>query len=313
MFVPIAPRNLYLHATDSDTAIGELTTLLSDLQEAGLHTEVRAGYGQTLLIFVQVPRALLKKTVYRSRVKDWLFGVTKHYPGQLADSAVDGSFEAEDVLSVFHLVNWRKDLGGAGITPEYGSWANVTAIYPLHNVVVNGTLLRRLSKKLFLDAEDLDCIRDLWGSKVAFYFAFIQTYFIFLIFPCVAGGLAWMFLPKYSLGFALLIGIWCTIFLEYWKIQELDLAIRWNVRGVGSLKVNRPQYQYEKEVVDGTGRVQQYFPRWKQVVHQLAVVPFVLLSTLLLGVLITGLFAIEIFITETYDGPYQFYLVSLKT
>jgi hypothetical protein len=250
--------------------------------------------------------------VYRSRVKDWLFGVTKQYPGRMGHSAAEGSFEAEDVLSVFHLVNWRKDLGGAGITPEYGPWKNVTSIYPLHNVDVNRALLRRLSKKLFLDTEDLDCIRDLWGSKVAFYFAFIQTYFIFLIFPCLAGGFAWMFLPKYSLGFALIIGIWCTIFLEYWKIQELDLAIRWNVRGVGSLKANRPQYYFEKEIVDISGRVQYYFPKWKQIIRQLAVVPFVLLSTLLLGLLITVLFAIEIFITETYEGPYQFYLVRSK-
>jgi len=211
---------------------------------------------------------------------------------------------------MYHLVVWRKELGGAGITPGYAPWENVTSIFPLHNKTINGALLARLSKKFFLDHTDLDQIRNLWGAKVAFYFAFIQTYFRSLAFPCVAGVFAWAFLDKYSLTFAVLIGIWCTVFLEYWKIKQNDLAIRWNVRGVGELKVNRPQFRYEREVIDSVGRVRHIFPRWKRVVRQLVVVPFVLISTLLLGILITFVFAIETFIGEAYEGPYKFYLVS---
>lgn len=52
---------------DSETAVKELTTLLNDLEHAGLQTEVRAGYEQTLLIFVKAPRELLGNTVYKSR------------------------------------------------------------------------------------------------------------------------------------------------------------------------------------------------------------------------------------------------------
>jgi len=167
-----------------------------------------------------------------------------------------------------------------------------------------------LSKRLFLSSNDLDQIRDLWGSKVAFYFAFIQAYFLSLAFPCAAGVLAWAFLPKYSLVFALIIGIWCTVFLEYWKIREVDLSIRWQVQGVSNLKHNRPQFQYEKEVIDAAGRVRHYFPRWKRIVRQLAVVPFLLASTVLLVVFIGAIFAIETFIGEGYDGQYDYYLVS---
>jgi hypothetical protein len=161
-----------------------------------------------------------------------------------------------------------------------------------------------------LSPTDLDQIRNLWGAKVAFYFAFIQTYFRALAFPCFGGIFAWLFLPKYSLVYALFIGVWCTVFLEYWKIKQTDLAIRWNVRGVGDLKVNRPQFRYEKEIVDAAGRVRHHFPRWKRIVRQLVVIPFVLVSTLLLGILIAFVFTIETFISEAYDGPYKFYLVS---
>lgn len=54
-------------APDSETSVKELTTLLNELESAGLQTEVRAGYDQTLLIFVKAPRELLGNTVYKSR------------------------------------------------------------------------------------------------------------------------------------------------------------------------------------------------------------------------------------------------------
>ncbi|RYN36877.1 hypothetical protein AA0113_g9630 [Alternaria arborescens] len=298
---------------DADVAIAECKTLLHDLEAAGLNTEVRPGYDQTLLVFVQAPRDLLGNTVYKSRVKDWLYAITKNHPGGTAKTVVSAAFEAEDLLSMYHLVNWRKELGGAGITPGFPPWENVTSIFPLHNQGANRALLAHLSTRVFLEPADLDRIRDLWGAKVAFYFAFIQTYFRSLAFPCAAGIFAWAFLPKYSLFFALLIGVWCTVFLEYWKIKQTDLAIRWNTRGVGDLKVNRPQFRYEQEIIDSAGRVRHVFPRWKRIVRQLVVVPFVLISALFLGILIAFVFTIETFIGEAYEGPYKFYLEYLPT
>ena len=56
-----------LTGTDHDTAVKEIKTLLQDLEETGLHTEVRAGYEQTLLIFVRAPHELLGNWVYKSR------------------------------------------------------------------------------------------------------------------------------------------------------------------------------------------------------------------------------------------------------
>lgn len=209
-----------------------------------------------------------------------------------------------------HLVTWPKEQGGAAITPGFGKWENVTTVFPLHNPRRNRELLIHLSKRLFLTSNDLDWIRDIWGSKVAFYFAFIQAYFLSLAFPCVVGILAWAFLPKYSLVFALVIGMWCTAFLEYWKIREIDLSIRWNTRGVTKLKKSRPQYYWEKVEVDEAGRTRHVFPPWKRVVRQLAVVPFLVVSTAFLVLVIGGIFLLETLIGEGYDGAYDYYLVS---
>lgn len=67
-------------------------------------------------------------------------------------------------------------MGGAGITPGVGQWKNVKAIYPMHNDKVNQALLRGLSKKLLLGIEDLDKIRDLFGSKVCEFTAAVQLF-----------------------------------------------------------------------------------------------------------------------------------------
>ncbi|KAH8731791.1 calcium-activated chloride channel-domain-containing protein [Phaeosphaeriaceae sp. PMI808] len=297
----------------AETAISELTTLLKDLHSVGLNTEVRRGYPETLLVFVQAPREILGNAVYKSRVKDWLYGIIKNQPCGTTSSVVRADFEAEDVLSMHHLIHWSKELGGAGITPGTGQWTNVSSTFPLHNHRTNRVLLTHLSKRIFLTSGDLDQIRDLFGAKTAFYFAFIQTYFRSLMFPCALGVFSWAFLPKYSLLFASVIGIWCTVFLEYWKIKETDLALRWNVRGVSQLKLDRPQFQYEKTIIDAAGRVRHYFPRWKRVLRQLLVLPFLFVSLLFLGALIALVFVIETFISEAYEGPYKFYLEYLPT
>jgi anoctamin-10 len=51
----------------TETAVRELTALLADLHGTGLNTEVRRGYDQSILVFVQAPRELLGNSVYKSR------------------------------------------------------------------------------------------------------------------------------------------------------------------------------------------------------------------------------------------------------
>lgn len=299
--------------TDHDTAIKEFKTIVADLEETGFDVEVRAGYEQSLLVFAKAPRELLGNAVYKSRVRDWLYGITPNHPGGDKNTVVDGAYEAEDILSVYHIVNWSKDLGGAGITPGTGKWKNVKAIFPIHNSKVNQSLLKYLSRRFFLSNEDIDQIRNLHGSKVAFYFAFIQAYLLFLTFPAITGVIAWLWLPRYSLAYGILTSVWCTVFLEYWKIQEIDLSLRWNVKGIHHVKVNRPQFKYDYEYVDEGGRKHYHFPRWKKVVRQLLQIPFLIVAFLALGVTIIAVFTIEILISETYAGPYKDYLEYLPT
>ncbi|RYP51472.1 hypothetical protein DL768_003202 [Monosporascus sp. mg162] len=246
------------------------------------------------------------------RVKDYLYGITST-ASEASQGCVAGDFEAEDVLSMYHLVNWSKENGGAGITPGFGKWKNVKSIFPIHNEPVNKALLKHLSKRFYLNTEDLDRIRDLFGSKVAFYFAYMQAYLCFLSFSAATGALAWAFLPTYSLVYAIITLFGCTVFLEYWKIRQADLSMRWDVKGVGALKVNQPKFRYEKIIVDAAGRTKHYFPKWKSISRQLLQIPFFVAALLTLGAIITSVFAVEIVISEAYGGPYKWYLEYMPT
>ena len=100
-------------------------------------------------------------------------------------------------------------------------------------------------------------------------------------------------------------------FVEYWKHQELNLAIRWGVKGSSAIEEKRRDFKHEKEVKDPiTGETVQVFPSTKRLARQAVVIPFALLASLALGSLIATCFGIEIFLSEVYNGPGKSVLVS---
>jgi anoctamin-10 len=221
--------------------------------------------------------------------------------------------------------------GGAGITPKHGEWENVESIFPLHDVRLNKEWMTEWARKTFLSPQDLDSIRDNLGEKVgfvdvrgrlslltkrqiAYYFAFLQSYFSFLILLAAFGFSCWVLLGYFSPIYAIVNGLWCVVFVEWWKRQEADLAIRWGVRNVSAIQEKRRDFKHEKEIKDPvTGETVQWFPAKKRLQRQLLQVPFALLAAVALGALICTCFGIEIFISEIYNGPLKSILVFVPT
>lgn len=145
---------------------------------------------------------------------------------------------------------------------------------------------------------------------MGFYFAFLRSYFRFLIFPACFGASCWLLLGGFSIIYTVVITLWGVIFIEYWKLQEVDLSCRWQTKGVSVVKPKRRSFKPEREIRDeGTGEMIGVFSKRKRMVRQLLQVPFVLLASVALGVIIATCFAIEIFISEVYNGPFKSYLV----
>ncbi|KAI4202098.1 MAG: hypothetical protein LQ350_002765 [Teloschistes chrysophthalmus] len=303
--------------TTNVEARDKFAALMQALAGVGLATEVRNGDNCSLLVFVKVgSEKRFAQEVYRSRVKDWLNGVRAAEPARDTQKTLAGESltEAERFRITHHLITSPKEDGGAGIIPKEGQWKNVESIFPLHDHIFNKEWIKQWSTMTFLKAEDLDQIRDRFGEKIAYYFAFTQSYFQFLIFPAAFGFASWIILGSFSPIYALINGLWCVTFVEYWKRQEVDLGVRWGVKGVGGIQRKRKEFQHEKEVRDPvTGEMMHIFPATKRLSRQLLQAPFAILATLALGTLIATCFGIEIFLSEVYNGPGQSLLVFLPT
>ncbi|KAK4145912.1 calcium-activated chloride channel-domain-containing protein [Dichotomopilus funicola] len=319
-------------SSDSAEAEAAFSQLITALSAVGFATEVRPGRTPaSLLVFVKLASpALLQSQIYRARVQDWLFGVRPSAPAPSSNGNAGASHtqadmdryfaeeepvtEAERLRLAYELITRPKNEGGAGVTPRRGTWKFVESVFPLHDRAFNRDWISEWSRKYYLDEGDINLIRDRFGERVAFYFAFLQSYFLFLVFPAAFGFAAWLVLGPFSWVYAVVIALWSVVFFEHWKMKEVDLAVQWGVRGVGRIQLPRSQFKFEREGIDPvTGEVIKVYSPYKRLARQLLQIPFAAACVVILGSLIGGCFAVEIFINEVYNGPFKQYLAFLPT
>lgn len=291
--------------------------LIQALTDVGLATEVRNGDLGSLLIFVKLASAdLLGQQVYCGRLQDWLQGIRTSGPNSdlakvLEDEPVT---EAERLRLVYQLIIRPENDGGSGINQASSKWKYVNDVFPLHDQAFNKSWIQKWAKKWLLDEADLDDIRNKFGESVAFYFAFLRSYFILLTFPSAMGFAAWMLLGQFSSTYALGCGLWSVIFLEYWKKKEVDLAVQWGVRGVSAIQLPRPEFKWDYEAEDlVTGEPVKVYPSRKRIQTQLLQIPFAIACIVVLGGLVVVANSLEIFINQVYDGPGKQYLGFVPT
>ncbi|KAL9040616.1 MAG: hypothetical protein Q9214_004414 [Letrouitia sp. 1 TL-2023] len=143
--------------------------LMQALSHVGLTTEVRNGDSCCLLVFVKVgSEKRFAQAVYRSRTRDWLYGIRTAEPEKETQQSLNHQSltEAERFRIVHQLITSPQQEGGAGITPNKDPWNNVESIFPLHDHRFNKEWIKKWSTMTFLKAEDLDEIRDRFGEKV---------------------------------------------------------------------------------------------------------------------------------------------------
>lgn len=306
-----------IDSKDKAASAQQFQGLIRCLAQLDLQTEVRAGDDSSLFVFVKAKSdESFGDVVYRSRIRDWLHGVRQIQPvkeavGTLTEAPLT---EAERLRIVHDMITAQRIDGGAGITPNYGEWKNVEAIFPLHNHDRNKRWLAEWSKKTFLTPDDLDELRNAVGEKIAYYYAFLQSYFQFLMFPAAFGASVKILLGNFSPVYMIGIGMWSVIFVEYWKRQEKELSVRWGVKNVGTLEAKRREFQPEKVHKDPiTGEDMASFPSKTRLQRQLLQIPLAMISAIALGLVICTCYAIEVFISEVYSGPLKSVLVFSPT
>lgn len=171
------------------------------------------------------------------------------------------------------------------------------------------------SHKWLIQEDDLQLIRDHFGEKLAFYFAFLQNYLLWLSVPAVMGIIAHFVLKNtFNIVYGTLVMLWSVVYLEDWQRKERNLAVKWGVRNYSKHDKQHSGFTGEKMVTDEiTGELVPYCPPWKLFVRRAVTVPGVAVAAAGLSLVVGFVFAVEVFLHEYYNGPFHKFLVSGKT
>ncbi|KAG0262946.1 hypothetical protein DFQ27_002013 [Actinomortierella ambigua] len=299
-------------------AIDAYKQILVKLQRAGLRYESRPGKKNTVHIFILCPWHVLKREVIRNNIQDWLVGVkvadtaeaeAMLQPAQAPDNSLDDLSEADRLRIVYQLLTNLPKEGGAGLYPGHDE--HIESILPIHDKQFNKAWLKSWSTKWIVDQKDLSKIRDHFGERIAYYFEFLQFYFQWLAFPTGLGVLVHYFGSSFSIFYGITVVLWSAFFTESWKKREKELALWWGVRHVSRSETRRPGFHGEAMTDPVTGEVTPFFSPYKRWQRKITGVPVIVGGALVLSMVITSVFAIEVFLTLYYEGPMKDILVFL--
>ncbi|KAK9702854.1 hypothetical protein K7432_011037 [Basidiobolus ranarum] len=285
-------------------------SMLERIQNAGLLCEVRKGDPKSLLVFILCPGDKINTKYRLNRVKDWLAGLHitgKNYsketsePWKVINSQVPTTAERHRVE--YQLLTGSIDEGYAGIIPGENF---VESVFPLHNRKFNEKWLLSWGTTWQVSKQDLTQLRDEFGEKIAFYFAFLKYYFLGLIPLAAIGAAASFFSIHFSIILSLLTCIWSVFFLAFWSWKERNWAARWSVSNCRRVEELRPQFKSTDKRYDPvTGKTIHYFPHWKRWLRKLLAAPLIIAFAFLLMSVISATFFVEFMVREYYHGPFK--------
>ncbi|CAG8670242.1 9449_t:CDS:2 [Funneliformis caledonium] len=289
-------------------------TVLTRLQQAGLRAEIRRGSDNFIFVFVICELQRLNREVEISRIYDWFAGVRKRDIQDDEEESNEPLSDSERLRLVYEIITNPPQEGGAGINPGLGDFDFVESILPLHDDEYNEDWIKTWSTKWIIDKEDLLRLRNHFGEKIAYYFAFLQYYCVWLIAPSVVGILTWLFLSEYSIFFGVFIVLWSVIFTEFWRRKEYEFAILWGVHNYSQVERRRPTFQEERYISDPvTGEMKPYFSPWKRWLRRAVAAPIIIMFSLTLAMSLLFYYLFEVLMSEYYDGPFREQLIYLPT
>jgi anoctamin-10 len=148
-------------------------------------------------------------------------------------------------------------------------------------------------------------IKHQFGESMALYYSFLSTYTNALLFPAFLGITFWKFGAPYHPLYSALVVLWSVGMVEWWRIRERKLAVRWGSRGAFRVEKRRVEFDTVARERGPTSDDDddKAFPWWKREIRILTSLPLIMLAALALTGILTGIFIIEAFVTHLYTGP----------
>lgn len=127
----------------------------------------------------------------------------------------------------------------------------------------------------------------------------------------IISALTFLITPKdsYPPFYALILSLYSAIFVAYWRVRERKFAVQWGTRGCESVAVGRLRPEYVANLASaqsgaGSDQVNAFHAgdEAKRDVKMAASIPVIVICGVGLGVLLMGIFVLEAFVGEVYEG-----------
>ncbi|KAF5376004.1 hypothetical protein D9757_008812 [Collybiopsis confluens] len=271
-------------------AEAQYSRLLETLTYGGLKAVGRRGDSLGhILVFVSCPDTLVKNLIIRERRSDFLSGLPVT-PITTSTISQTPPLAPSDRLRLVHayITSIPAD-GGLGVTPGVSEWDLVESVFCLHDRAFNEQWIHAWTTSKIASVSS-SRIRDQFGESVALYFSFLDSYTRALVVPAAIGISFYFFGTSYSPVYSILNVLWAIGFVEWWRVRERLISMRFGTRG--SFRVEKRRAHYDPK-----------FVWWRRELRMLASVPVILAFAALLSALMTGIFVFEAFVTQLYTGP----------
>ncbi|KAK3237448.1 hypothetical protein CYMTET_52480 [Cymbomonas tetramitiformis] len=114
-------------------------------------------------------------------------------------------------------------------------------------------------------------VRNYYGEEVAFYFAWMNHFTLWLVFPAVVGLAYYLYTQKTEISvdnnpyvpfFSFGMVIWATLFNKFWRRESNRWAQKWGTLNEEDVDEIRPEFTGTMRKSPITGLMERYSPDW---------------------------------------------------
>ncbi|KAJ6246988.1 ngep-related [Anaeramoeba flamelloides] len=154
--------------------------------------------------------------------------------------------------------------------PRLAQQKIISGFWSTHDYEEFDSLIKKWSFS-WKTTQPLDEVRDYFGERVAFYFAYLGYYTKWLILSSIVGfflAIGNMSTTKndnvFHTMWSIFIVFWITLFCEFWKRRENWLAYHFGTLNFWEDEDQRIEFEGTKRVSPITDEVELYFPPWRR-------------------------------------------------
>ncbi|KAL0586264.1 hypothetical protein ABG067_004113 [Albugo candida] len=317
---------------------GEHVRIIEELCRVGLNVDIVDGghskeeiHSDFLILLLYTSRDVVEKCVQSLRHHSWFeHGDIADFLQDIQDQSRNPPTPAERIQIAAYLIEQE----AKSITRGTNPW--IHDMFPVHDPVMSQRLITNWvtpwsifgCRRENVESKIMSHVRDHFGEKVAYYFAFLDFYQLALL-PLAVIGLLYSFTLNTDIismelymrvlpfwGFFVSV-VWSFLFLKLWDRQNTRVQYQWNGK-VHSKEIEYPNKNYYgiAQMNSLTGEMEYQYPAWRRYPKYLCVVVFVVLQIMIMMVLVASWITIYEILKVKYKESHifstQWFLVLLE-